>query len=66
LGKEEHVIEVSASDKDMQYEIQAFVNIVQSREYPDVYRKYSLDALHVIDEARDRMGIVFPADKRRL
>lgn len=63
VGKEAHQIEMSASEKDMQYEISAFANIVRGNEYPDIYKKYSLDALQVIDRAREQMGIVFPADK---
>lgn len=61
-GKETQIIDATAEEQDMQYEIQEFVDIVQSTEYPDTYQRYSLDTLRIIDEAREQMGIVFPAD----
>lgn len=62
-GKEIHQIEMSASEKDIQYEICAFANIVKGKMYLDIYKKYSLDTLKVMDKAREQMGIIFPADK---
>lgn len=63
-GSEEQRIAVAASEKDMQYEIQEFIDIIQGTEYPEVYQKYSLDTLHLIDKAREQMGIIFPADDK--
>lgn len=62
IGGNVQNIEVPGSEPDMQYEIREFANIIQGTEYPDTYQNYSLDTLHLIDEARAQMNIVFPAD----
>ena len=62
IGDNVQNMEVPGAEPDMQYEIREFVNIIQRTEYPDTYQKYSLDTLHLIDEAREQMKIVFPAD----
>lgn len=61
--KDESVpIEILAEDKDMRYEIQRFVDIVQRKEYPETYQNYSLETLLVMDKAREQLGVRFPAD----
>lgn len=47
---------------DLEYELQTFIDIVHSAEYTDTYQTYSLETVHLIDEARRQMGISFPAD----
>ncbi len=61
-GMDVERITIPQQENDMQYEIEKFTDFVRKPEYPEKYRKYSLDTLQVIDEARKQMKIVFPAD----
>ncbi len=62
IGKNMKNIEMTVSEQDIQYEIQEFTSIVRVAEYPDTYQKYSVDTLHLIDEVKGQLGIIFHAD----
>lgn len=47
---------------NMVYEIEEFVRLAEKNCIEHPYEKYSLDTLHVTDEARRQNGIVFQAD----
>ena len=60
-SKTERII-TGAVEKDMLYELQAFIDFTKNPEGMSVYHGYSLDALKIMDEARRQCGIVFEAD----
>lgn len=60
-GEREQIPYVHA-ENNMVYEVQEFVRLAEEKCMDHPYKKYSLDTLHVIDEARRQNGIVFQAD----
>jgi len=62
-GKEEN-IQIGLQNHDMCYEIQEFIRLVKSGESMDIYNQNSIMTMQVIDQAREIMGIRFPADNQ--
>ena len=61
-GKERERIVTEMVEKDMFYEIQAFINYVKNPAGLEVHHKYSIDVMTVMDEVRRQSGIVYLAD----
>lgn len=59
---EEETIQPDMIQPDMYYEIEAFLKMMQGEEEREVYNKYSVETMQLLDEARKQMDIVFPAD----
>lgn len=47
---------------DMYYEIEAFLKMLEGKESPEEYNRYTSETIHLLDDARKQMDIVFPAD----
>lgn len=64
-GKKE-VIEPESDKKDMVYEIEEFLDCIKKDriESPIMSHDYSLDCMRIMDLARKKCGIVYPADMR--
>lgn len=60
-GKKEH-ININKYDNNMYYEVEELIRLIQIKENADEYNKCSLMELSIMDEARRKMGIKFPAD----
>ncbi|OBR96543.1 glucose--fructose oxidoreductase precursor [Clostridium ragsdalei P11] len=60
-GKKEY-ININKYDNNMYYEVEELIRLIQIKENADEYNKCSLMELSIMDEARRKMGIKFPAD----
>lgn len=60
-GKEE-VLQPDVIQPDMYYEIEAFLKMIRGEISAEKYNEYSVDTIHLLDDARKQMDIVFPAD----
>lgn len=49
---------------DMKYEIKRFIQLTENQQGLKEYWDASRTAMEIIDEAREQLGIVFPADKK--
>lgn len=56
------VVHFDQRDNNMEYEIRAFMEMVRGERPWDVYEKASKNTAIVMEEARKKMGIRFPAD----
>ena len=61
-GKERERILTEMVEKDMFYEVQAFIDYVINPAGLETHHKYSLDVMTVMDEVRRQSGIVYLAD----
>ena len=48
----------------MEYEVRAFLDMVEGNRPWDVYEKASKNTAFVLEKARKQMGIRFPADEK--
>lgn len=62
----QEVVHFDQCDNNMEYEIRAFIEMVEGRRSPDCYEAASLHTAMVMEEARQQMGIRFPADKMEM
>lgn len=60
-GSEETLLNNSGKD-DMVYEIREWVRLIHTKQTPQMHNQYSAMAMKIMDEARQQMGIIFPAD----
>ncbi len=60
-GRDE-TIQPDMIEPDMYYEIEAFLDILQGKRSQAEYNAYSVATMHLLDDARKQMDIVFPAD----
>ena len=58
------VVHFDQQDNNMEYEVRAFIAMVKGEKSPYVYEKASMNAATVMEEARKKMKIHFPADDR--
>lgn len=56
------VVHFDQRDNNMEYEIRAFLEMIRGERKWDVYEKASKNTAIVMEEARKKMGIHFPAD----
>lgn len=56
------VVHFEQQENNMEYEVRAFLDMVEGKRPWDVYEKASKNTAYVMEEARKQMGIHFPAD----
>ena len=61
-GREE-ILEVPDFSNDMIYEINDFIDLIETHTLNHPFLPYSEMELQVMDEVRKQQGIVFPADQ---
>lgn len=59
---EEEKLQIEQEQNDMRYEIQEFIRLIQSGDSVDEYNRNSIMTVQLLDQARELMGIKFPAD----
>lgn len=57
------VVHFDQRDNNMEYEVKAFIEMIEEGRSWDIYEKVSKNTAFVMEEARKKMGLVFPADK---
>lgn len=57
-------IHFEQSDNTLNYEAAAFIKMIKTGTGWENARDITMETMKVLDEARDQMGIVFPADKK--
>ena len=58
------VVHFEQQDNNMEYEVRAFLDMVEGNRPWDVYEKASKNTAFVLEKARKQMGIRFPADEK--
>lgn len=56
------VVHFDQQDNNMEYEIRAFIDMVQEKKPFEIYERASLHTARVMEEARRKMNLVFPVD----
>jgi len=56
-------VEMKSLEYDMCYEINAFTEGIKKGELDACFEKYSTETMRIIDEARQQMNLIFPADR---
>lgn len=55
-------IDIQKKDNNMYYEVEEFIRLIEEKKSAREHNQYSVWSLEVMDEARQQMGIHFPAD----
>ena len=55
-------IDIRKKENNMYYEVEEFIRLIEEKKSAREHNQYSVWSLEVMDEARQQMGIHFPAD----